>query len=233
LTVSDLRPIVGVIADALKDRNQIDWIVSRSGLRNVVRLPTGQVYAGQLWQAAFEAALDAPPETLAGLLEAIRDSLGSRSKDMLEQGLREVGLSCVSRITRASNPELGDQAEALLAASSVLTMEEAAQRLRLTAFSVRRLLTNPLLADAYLRLAPSLLDPERRRMELADLAVDVITAVDYLLGLLETSASASPQLIPASDDFDRLARRRMDARQTAVRLGMHLISGLRSSALDL
>ena len=140
-----------------------------------------------------------------------------------------------------SHPELEDQAEALLAASSAPEMKQAARRLRTTALSMRRLLTSPLSADAMPALDPSMPDLELRRVELADLAVDVVTAVDYLLNLLDTSTTASPRLVLASeagsghrhgplcnDTLDWLIRKQLDARGAAVRLGMRLISGLLS-----
>ena len=203
-----------------------------------MRYPTGRADAMRLWVAVFEAALEAPSDELAVLLAIIRDALGTHSRGTIEIALREVGLSVVSRITRTEHPELGDQAGALLEASGVPEMTEAAQRLRLAALSVRRLLMYPLLADTYLQLAPSFLDPEQRRMELADLAVDVITAAEYLLSLLGAASARSSQLVLAAkrtltsvgsaDDaaLDRLARRRLDARGTAVRLGMRLLIGL-------
>ena len=46
-----------------------------------------------------------------------------------------------------------------------------------------RLLMRPAIADTFLQLAPSVPNPELRRMELADLATDVVTATDYLLSL--------------------------------------------------
>jgi len=80
-----------------------------------------------------------------------------------------------------------------------------------------------------------------RSIELADLAVDVVAAVDYLLSLLAASATRLPQLVLAneagpslrhgsSDDvaFDQLVRRRLDARGSAVRLAMRLLAGLRA-----
>ena len=140
-----------------------------------------------------------------------------------------------------SHPELEDQAEALLAASSAPEMKQAARRLRMTALSMRRLLTSPLSADAMPAFDPSMPDLELRRVELADLAVDVVTAVDYLLNLLDTSTTTSPRLELASeagsgrrhdplcdDTFDWLIRKQLDARGAAVRLGMRLISGLLS-----
>jgi hypothetical protein len=135
-------------------------------------------------------------------------------------------------------PELGDQAHDLLAASSVPGMESAAQELRLTALSVRRRLMHPPPLNGF-QPAPTVLDPELRRMELADLAVDVVTAVDYLLSLL-ASPPASQRLLPSrdapscrgegstDDDIrDRLTQRRLDARAAAVRLGMRLTAELR------
>jgi hypothetical protein len=84
----------------------------------------------------------------------------------------------------AVRQELADQAEQLLAASGTPEMAEAAKGLRLTALNVRRLLTRPLFTQPPLQLDPSLPDPELRPAELADLAVDVVGATDYLLRLL-------------------------------------------------
>jgi hypothetical protein len=146
------------------------------------------------------------------------------------------------RIEREAGPpeaqlELGDQAHDLLAASSVPGMEIAAQKLRLTALNVRRRLMHPSLVNSF-QPAPTVLDPELRRMELADLAVDVVTAVDYLLSLLASPPPASPRLVlacsttsyrregSADDVRERLTQRRLDARAAAVRLGMRLVAEL-------
>lgn len=141
----------------------------------------------------------------------------------------------------ASYPELGDQAETLLAARSEPDMKEAAHRLRAMALSVRRLLASPACRDALLAFDASVPDPELRHAEIADLAVDVVTAVDYLLNLLDTPVPSSPRLFlagdgrsgggrgPTGDDaFDWLTRKRLDARGTAVRVGARLIDGLLS-----
>lgn len=132
-------------------------------------------------------------------------------------------------------PTLGDQAEALLTASSVWEINEAAKRLRLTAISVSRLLTRPSSSETFLQFDPSVRDPEQRRMDLADLAVEVVTAVDYLLSLQDPSVTTSPPFILAGESGldigrnfpgDRLTRRRLDARGAAVRLGMRLLGRL-------
>jgi hypothetical protein len=143
--------------------------------------------------------------------------------------------------TTAVRQELADQADQLLAASGTPEMAEAAKSLRQTAIKARRLLTRPLLTQPPLQLDPSLPDPELRRAELADLAVDVVGATDYLLRLLVTAPYMTSRLALAGnadhdrgraytdeETADRLIRRRLDARGTAVRLGMRLIAGLRS-----
>lgn len=241
LTLSDLRPVLDVVAKALEDESQIISIKDRTeGLGNV-RFPSGPASSRERWTAVFKAALDERPETLALLLFNIRNDLGTRSAGELAEALDKVGSFCLSRITRTAHPELGDQAEALLEARGVENMTIAANELRQTALNVRRLLMRPILAHTCIQLAPSVLDPEQRRMDLADLAVDVVTAVDYLLSLLDTSVIKSSKLVLESeagserghgpsdgDDRDRLTRRRYDARSTAVRLGQRLLAGLRS-----
>ena len=133
--------------------------------------------------------------------------------------------------------ELGDPANDLLAASSVPEMVAAAQKLRLTALNATRQVSQQPLVNGF---EPSSVvqDPELRRMELAELAVDVVTAVDCLLNLLARPQDVSPRLVLAGeaafyrggpgnyDSYEQLTRRRLDARGTAVRLGMRLIAKL-------
>jgi hypothetical protein len=141
----------------------------------------------------------------------------------------------------AMTAHLGDEAEQLLIASGTPEMMEAARSLRLTALSTRRLLMRPLVTGTSLQMGPSVPDPELRRAELADLAVDVVTAADYLMRLLSSPAVAASRLALAgrpgpgggegySDEetFDLLTRRQLDARGAAVRLGMRLLSQLHS-----
>lgn len=244
LTISDLGPVIDVVAQKLPDQNQVGMIVTLCGLQSAVSYPMATANAKQLWVAVFQAALDASQETVAHLLNQIWESLPG-SKSLLDGALREVGLCCVSRITRVSIPGLGDQADTLLEASDVPGMQRAAGDLRQTALNIRRLLMRPVLTNEFLRLAPTIMDPEIRRMELADLAVDVVTATDYLLSLLGAPASLSPRLTldtdagsdrghgaTDGDALDRLNRRRLDARSTAVRLGMRLLGALRSDVAN-
>jgi hypothetical protein len=141
----------------------------------------------------------------------------------------------------ALSPELEDQAEALLVATGAPEMKQAAQGLRGIALGVRRQIASPRSEDALLRLDPSGPDPEPGLAELADLAIDVVTAVDYLLTLLDAPVAASRQLALADDDRsgsghrpacddqrDWLIRKQLDARGTAVRVGTRLVTGLLS-----
>ena len=94
--------------------------------------------------------------------------------------------------------ELGDPANDLLAASSVPEMVAAAQKLRLTALNATRQVSQQPLVNGF---EPSSVvqDPELRRMELAELAVDVVTAVDCLLNLLARPQDVSPRLVLAGE----------------------------------
>jgi hypothetical protein len=140
-------------------------------------------------------------------------------------------------LTAVVRPHLGDQAEQLLTATDTAGMMEAAQALRLTALDMRQRLMRPLPKDISDQKDLSTPDPELRRTELADLAVDVVTAADYLLRLLAAPAVTTSRFTLAGEadagrfdeeSFDRLTRRRLDARGTAVRLGMRLLAELRS-----
>ena len=141
----------------------------------------------------------------------------------------------------ALHPEFENQAEALLAATSAPEMKQAAHRLRAIALSVRQQIASPRSEDALLRLDAFVPDPEPGLAEFADLAIDVVTAVDYLLSLLDAPVTASRRLVLASDTglgpghrqacddaSDWLIRKQLDARGAAVRVGARLISGLLS-----
>ena len=138
---------------------------------------------------------------------------------------------------------LGSQAELLLAASGTSEMMQAARGLRLAALGIQRILMHPLFTDRSLQMDPSIPDPEMRHARLAELAVDVVTATDYLLSLLTAPSVTIPRLVLASEagscrradysgaeTFDRLTRQRLDARGEAVRVGMRLLSGLYGDA---
>ena len=133
--------------------------------------------------------------------------------------------------------DLSGHVEALLGATGVPEMGEAARRLRSDAARVVRLLTR---AQPLAGLKPALsgTDPVERQEELAGLAVGLTNAVDYLMNLLDSSASASSPFVLADDTGwslegsradgarDRLTRLRLDARGAAVRQGMRLLGSI-------
>jgi hypothetical protein len=77
LAVSDLQPVVYVVAEALSDREHVYRIAEIAGI--IRDLPIGrlpfQAQVDQLWWEVFRAALDATPQTLASLLGEVSDSL--------------------------------------------------------------------------------------------------------------------------------------------------------------
>lgn len=245
LTLSDLDKVVATVALTLTEENEVKSIAKLSGLLDPP-IPSGTTRSKARWEPVFEAALEASPETLAKLLKNIRRSLGDSPKGKLDHALQEVRVSCVSRVTRTAHLGLSDQIEDLSSAFPPEQMTEPAQRLRRTALSVRRLLMRPLLAETFLRLEQEeelefpAEEPDWLRMQLANQAVNVVTALDYLLTLMFTPAITPSQLVlsgePGSDRTqgrtdeearDWLTRRRLDARNTAVREGMRLLVMLR------
>lgn len=145
----------------------------------------------------------------------------------------------------AAYRSLGQQADALLSAIGPPEMADAAVELRRTATSTHQLLTSPSLDGMPVQLGRSGRIPQQRRTDLADLALDTITAIDYLLSLLNSPASAPPRLIlerefdsgrlssSLVDDFSRLTRQQLDARAAAVRAGTQLTSELYSDLAGL
>jgi hypothetical protein len=120
-------------------------------------------------------------------------------------------------------PGLGDLVGDLLEAGDPEQMLQAAAGLRGTVLAVWRLMTHRHAARvlAVLLEEPGLSgpDPARLAARQADKAVDVVTALDYLIILLRT---------PADDEeaLDLLTRRRLDARAAAVREGTWLLTML-------
>ena len=123
-------------------------------------------------------------------------------------------------------------------------MTEAAQGLLEAALSAWRVLTRPTSGDIRIVMDPVLPDPERWRADLAELAVNVVTAADYLLILLSSASAAPPrrflsrataaqQARTDPEAYGRQTRRRLDARGEAVCLGIRLRSALRSHVASL
>jgi hypothetical protein len=157
---------------------------------------------------------------------------------------------CVIRVTNTANLSLFEQINDLISTSRPDDFREPAERLRNTALGVRRLLMRPLLAETFLQMERNLdfavPEPDWLRIQPANQAVNVVTALDYLLTLMDapsTQASAfslSSGLDPDStqgrtdqDAADWLSRRRFDARRAAVTEAQRLLLMLRKDiALD-
>jgi hypothetical protein len=122
---------------------------------------------------------------------------------------------------------LGDLVGDLLEAGDPAQMLVTALRLRRAVTGMRRLLARPagLVVLAVLLAEPGLppgwleVRAENLAARLADQAVNVVTALDYLTVLLSTPADGAQEL-------DRLTRQRLDARATAVRQGTRLLAML-------
>ena len=133
----------------------------------------------------------------------------------------------VARTGPGAQAGLGDLVSDLLEAGDPARMLVAALRLRRAVTGMRRLLAHPagpgvlavLLAEQ--GLPPGWLEARAEHLaaRLADQAVNVVTALDYLTVLLYTPADGAQEL-------DRLTRRRLDARATAVRQGTRLLAML-------
>jgi hypothetical protein len=243
LTLDDLDRVIHIVAKALTEEGQVKSTAKLSGMGDPP-LTGGTTQSRDRWEPVFQVALESSPETLAKLLKNIRRALAESTKGKLDHALQELRISCVSRVTRTAHRSLSGQIDDLIEASPPENMMEPAQRLRHTALGVRSLLMRPLLAEMFLQLEKELglsfEDPDWLRMQLANQAVNVVTALDYLLTLLSTPAITPSQLVlggePGSDRtqgrtdeeaYDWLTRRRLDARGTAVREGMRLLVMLR------
>jgi hypothetical protein len=136
---------------------------------------------------------------------------------------------------------LGDEADELLASTSAAEIELVARKVRLTALDIRRMLIDSSPRTVAGESLEASADHQLRRMELADLTVEIVNAIDYLLSSLTSSAHRFPQLTLASEGspgygqisftdaaLDQTIRKRLDARGAAVRLIMRLFVGMTS-----
>lgn len=243
LSLPDLDKVIDAAAATLTQENEVTSIAALAGLVDFA-VPSGRIRPKARWTPVFEAALDEPPETLAKLLKQIRRSLGVKPKGRFDHAVQEMRVDCVSRVTRTANLTLSDQLEDLSSAFPPERITEPAQRLRSTALGVRRLLMRPLLAETFLQLERELgfptEEPEWLRLQLANQAMNVVTALDYLLTLMMTPDITPSQLSLGmelgsdrsqgrtdEEAHDWLTRRRLYARSTAVSEATRLLVMLR------
>jgi hypothetical protein len=142
---------------------------------------------------------------------------------------RQSGLPAVPGTGPGTDPDLGGLVNDLLEARGPAQILAAAARLRATVLGLRRLLADPRAAQALAVLLEQLgtpwQHPGQLALRLADQAVNVITALDYLTVLLDR--------LPADEEeADRLTRQRLDARAAAVRQGTRLLAMLPADCPD-
>jgi hypothetical protein len=152
-------------------------------------LASRQQTVADRWQAAVQVALEHEQDYLIRLFTTVTTGLTPRRRKDLDEALSAAGSAYVRRLLRAEHPEVGDQIDALAEARSYDDIRSATGELRRVALDARRMLMDPQLGTE-LGLQVSALDAERRRLELADLAVDVVTATDYLLNLVGEASVA-------------------------------------------
>lgn len=235
--LGDVIEVLGTVSPSPTAPSQVLELLKLNGKQQIAALEK----ADNRWQAAVQVALEYEDDYLVRLLTLVRADLSPRRCRDLDEALSSAAATYVRRLLRAEHPELSDQVDALISAGTYLDMRSAAGDLRRVALDARRMLMDPQLGTE-LGLQASALDAERRRLELADLAIDVVTAADYLLNLIrEPSAAEGPRYSAEHDhgdsqrsrqsddqDWDDLRyRRALDARATLVRLGGRLLHILR------
>jgi hypothetical protein len=249
LTLSDLDKVIDVVAAEFTNENEPRNTAESIGLRDPPS-PGGNSRSKDRWKPVFGDALNNSPEMLASLLKAIRGKSSPLPKERIDAALEEMKVRCVIRVTHTANLSLFEQIDDLASTRRADDFREPAERLRNTALGVRRLLMRPLLAETFLQVERNLdfavPEPDWLRIQPANQAVNVVTALDYLLTLMDapsTQASAfslsnglgldSTQGRTDQDAADWLSRRRFDARRAAVTEAQRLLLMLRKDiALD-
>lgn len=199
------------------------------------------------WQSAIKVALEFEGTYLRQLLDGTYDRLSPGPRRRLNEARNCAATAFVNRVLHIGRPDPDEQVQELSSASDYEKMQPAAENLRGIGLDARRMLMDPQLGNE-LALQLGTIDPERRRFELADLAIDVVTATDYLLYLIAGRSPSSHRRFSAEADLgvptairssppdsnadeDLRYRRVLDSRATAVRLGGRLLRALRSETV--
>ena len=198
------------------------------------------------WHSAIKIALENGGTSLRSLLTEACARLPREPRARVEGAVRDAGVAYVERVLLKANPELHDQVDKLNFSRMYSEIKSASEELRKVGLETRRMLMDPQLGTE-LALQLGTIDPERRRDELANLAIDVVTATDYLLSLVDDKPLQSRRSFSAEKDFGAQAsatdsagrfpdedlryRRLLDARAIAVRLGGQLLRELRSATV--
>jgi len=232
--LEDYGPVIGLAARKLNNPTHFQSVVDFFELHNVQH-PAAGANARQHWQALFDAAMQHSLQTPGKLIEYMLAN--GVSREDMEKALLEVAKKCTDRSVWKKHPDFYDLAGSLLLARTVPEVKKAAEDLRTAAVDIWRLLSQPVLARSFIHISPAVQDPEQRRRQLADLAVNVVTAVDYLLNFYPSEETDDLASIfdHVHDDGPavRLTQRRLDARATAVKVGGRFLDGLRRDVATL
>jgi hypothetical protein len=198
------------------------------------------------WHSAIKVALESNDTYLSSLLTEACARIPQEPRRQVKDAVNSAAVAYVERILHITHPELHDQVHTLNSSQTYPEMRSAAGELRKVGLETRRMLMDPQLGT---ELAQQLgtHDPERRRRELANLAIDVVTATDYLLSLVDDhplesrkgfsaeadlgAQASSADSVSRSPDEDLRYRRVLDSRAAAVRLGGELLRELRSTTV--
>lgn len=246
LKLADLTEIVHVLGtQAIKPPSLPSDVLELIGLAHFMEEGSGN--PASRWQSAIQIALDSEDDCLRRFLDGAYDRLLPGPQRQLNEARLNAATAYVKRVLFDGRPELNDQVDKLHAARDYGHMRPAAENLRSVALDARRMLMDPQLGDE-LALQLGTIDPERRRFELADLAINVVTATDYLLYLIDGRLLDSSEDFSAEthlgghatsrsnpsddrDDEDLRYRRSLDSRAAVVRLGGRLLRALRSETV--
>jgi hypothetical protein len=229
LALEDYVSVIAIAAKKLGGLNHFDSVVTLFEFDNV-QIPGAGANARQYWQALFHAAIQHAVDTPKKLTEYIVDQGVPREE--MERALAQAAERCMLRTVKKKYPDLYDITRSLLLAETIPGMRTAAQDFREAAIGIWCLLTQPVLSASFIQISPAVHDPEQRRRQLADLAVNVVTAVDYLLNFLTDSSDEAeefklrPDYVTDEAPAVRLIQRRLDARSTAVKVGVRFLDGL-------
>jgi hypothetical protein len=241
--LSELIHVLGEVGPKSTLTTEVLELIGLSGQEEQAATST----ASSRWQAAIKVALESEGPYLRKLLDCTCDKLPPASKRMLNEARVDAATAFVNRVLHTNHPELGDQVGQLASARDYGGMKLAAENLRSIALDARRMLMDSQLGNE-LALQLGTIDPEQRRFELADLAINVVTVTNYLLYLIEGRPSDTPENfsaeqslgnpsvrspIPPSqkEDADLRYRKVLDAHATAIRFGGRLLLALRSETV--
>lgn len=241
ITVRDLNGVITTLSRVRPERQHttdVLYTLKLLGQEEAAHMDT----AKDRWRAAINVVLAQEGDFLHSFFDIVREDLPPGPLRELNHALVAVGNVYVQRILRTEHPQLGDQVEELHSAGTFTAMKPRAESLRRIALNARRMLMDPQLGVELVEQLGTV-DPERRRLEIADLAIDVVTATDYLLHLVNqdehtsratysagSGTSSSNRAIEGENEDARFARA-LDSRAAAVRLGGRLLYALRQDTV--